>query len=171
MPESTPRDAIARLKDDHRKVKELFEEFEGAKGVGRKEKLAREICLELLVHTAIEEEIFYPACKGKVDEDKLKEGFVEHDTAKLLIAEIEGASGADDDFFDTKVHVLQEEVEHHIEEEEKRGEGIFAQARKADLDLDALGERMAARKVELAAEYKAKGLPKPELTTMDEVAV
>src|SRR5207253_8453799 len=73
MAESTSRDAIALLKDDHRKVEELFKQFEKASGDGRKEKLAQQICLELSVHATIEEEIFYPACEGKVEEDLLKE--------------------------------------------------------------------------------------------------
>ena len=171
MPESKPRDAIALLKNDHREVEELFEQFEKASGDGRKEKLAQQICLELSVHAAIEEEIFYPACEGKVEEDLLKESYVEHDAAKLLIAEISEGSGESDEFFDSKVKVLQEEIEHHVEEEEKRMEGLFAQARKAGLDMDALGEQLAARKQELTETYKASGLPKPELKTMDEVAV
>ena len=65
--------------------------------------------------------------------------------------------------------VLQEEIEHHVEEEEKRLEGLFAQARKAEIDMDALGEQLAARKQELTEDFKASGLPEPELTTMDEV--
>ncbi|HEX6660356.1 MAG TPA: hemerythrin domain-containing protein [Sphingomicrobium sp.] len=171
MPESKPRDAIALLKEDHRKVEELFEQFEKATGDGRKESLAREICLELSVHTALEEKIFYPACDGKVDEDLLSESYVEHDAAKLLIAEIDSGAGESDEYFDSKVKVLQEEIEHHVQEEEKRETGLFAQARKADLDMDALGEQLAARKAELTADYKASGIPKPELTTMDEVAL
>jgi hemerythrin superfamily protein len=171
MAESKPRDAIALLKDDHRKVEDLFEQFEKARGDGRKEALAREICLELSVHTALEEEIFYPACEGKVDEDLLKESYVEHDAAKVLVAEIDSANGESDEFFDSKVKVLQEEIEHHVKEEEKRETGLFAQARDADLDMDALGEQLAARKSELTAEYKATGIPKPELKTLDEVEV
>ena len=171
MPESKPRDAIALLKEDHRKVEELFEQFEKAKGDGRKEKLARQICLELSVHTALEEKIFYPACDGKVDEDLLNESYVEHDAAKLLIAEIDAANGESDEYFDAKVKVLQEEIEHHVEEEEKPKTGLFAQARDADLDLEALGERLAARKQELLADYEKAGIPKPDLTTMDEVTV
>ena len=159
-------DAIALLKEDHRTVEKLFEEFASAKGDGRKEKLAQQICLELSVHATIEEEILYPACEGKVEEDLLKESYVEHDAAKVMIAEIMSGSGADDDFFDSKVKVLQEEIEHHVEEEEKRMEGLFAQARKADLDLDALGEQLAARKEELTARFKAQGVPEPTLTTM-----
>jgi len=170
MADTKSQDAIALLKQDHRTVEDLFAEFERARGDGRKQKLAEQICLELSVHAAIEEEIFYPACEGKVDEDLLKESYVEHDTAKLLIAEITAGSGENDDFFDSKVKVLQEEIEHHVEEEEKRMEGLFAQARKARLDMDALGEQLAARKAELTESFKATGLPKPELTTMDEVS-
>lgn len=163
-------DAITLLKEDHRAVEKLFKEFEGAKGEGRKQKLAHQICLELTVHAELEEKIFYPASKGTVDEDELKEGYVEHDAAKLMIAEIEANEGADDEYFDTKVHVLQEEIEHHIKEEEGPG-GIFAQARKGDLDMKALGEQIAARKKELTERYKADGLPQPKLKTMDEVSV
>jgi len=170
MPETKPQDAIALLKQDHRTVEELFADFEKTRGDGRKEKLAEQICLELSVHAAIEEEIFYPACEGKVDEDLLKEGYVEHDAAKLLIAEISEGSGESDEYFDSKVKVLQEEIAHHIEEEEKRMEGLFSQARKAGLDMDALGEQLAKRKRELTETYKASGIPKPELTTMDEVS-
>jgi hemerythrin superfamily protein len=170
MVETKSQDAIALLKDDHRKVEELFEQFEKAKGDGRKEKLALEICKELTIHSMIEEEIFYPACEGKVDEDLLKESFVEHDAAKVLIAEIE-AGGPSDEFYDAKVKVLKEEIEHHVEEEERRMDGLFAQARKAGLDMDALGDELAARKLELTEQFKANGLPKPKLTTMEDVSV
>jgi hemerythrin superfamily protein len=163
-------DAIALLKEDHRTVEKLFKDFEDAKGDGRKESLAQQICLELSVHTAIEEEIFYPACEGIVEEDLLKESFVEHDAAKLMIAEIQSGNGETDEYFDSKVKVLQEEIEHHVEEEEKSG-GVFSQVRKGDLDLKQLGEQMAARKAELTKEYKASGVPEPELTTMDQVTV
>src|ERR1700710_1271363 len=111
-------DAIALLKADHRKVEDLFAKFESAKGDGRKQALAEQICMELTVHTKIEEDIFYPACEGKVEEDLLKEAYVEHDSAKVLIAEIE-AGGPEDDFYDAKVKVLSEMIEHHVEEEEK----------------------------------------------------
>ncbi|MCL6728685.1 hemerythrin domain-containing protein [Sphingomonas hankyongi] len=171
MASNKSQDAIALLKEDHRKVEELFKDFEGAKGDGRKEKLAQEICLELSVHATIEEEIFYPACEGKVDEDLLKESYVEHDAAKILIAEIVAGAGSNDEFFDAKVKVLQEEIEHHVEEEEKRLEGLFAQARKADLDLDVLGEQLAARKMELTETYKTSGIPKPQLKTMEDAQV
>ena len=142
MAESNGLDAVALLKQDHRKVEELFAQFEKASGDDRKQKLAEKICLELSVHATIEEEIFYPACDGKVEEDLLKEAYVEHDGAKLLIAEIL-AGEPSDEFYDSKVKVLQEQIEHHVEEEEKRMEGLFSQARKAGLDMDALGAQLA----------------------------
>ena len=159
-------DAIALLKADHRKVEELFAQFEAAKGEGKKQALAEQICMELTVHTQIEEDIFYPACEGAVEEDLLKEAYVEHDGAKVLIAEIE-AGGPDDEFYDAKVKVLSEMIEHHVEEEEKRVEGMFSQARKAGLDMDALGEKMASEKERLIARYKSSGLPRPETPSFE----
>ena len=163
-------DAIALLKADHRKVEGLFERFEAAKGKSEKEALARQICTELTVHTIIEEEIFYPACKGKTEEDLLDESYVEHDGAKVLIAEIE-AGGPDEEFYAAKVKVLSEQIEHHVGEEEKPAEGLFAQARKAGLDMDALGQQMAARKQELLAQIKSQGLPTPETRTFQDAEV
>ena len=142
-----PLDAVALLKADHRKVEDLFSQFEAAKGDGRKKSIAGQICMELTVHAKIEEDIFYPACEGKVEDDLLKEAYVEHDGAKILIAEIE-AGGPDDAFYDAKVKVLSEQIEHHVEEEEKE---MFPKAKKSKLDLVALGEEMAMRKDELAA--------------------
>ena len=160
------QDAVALLKADHREVEALFEKFENASGDRAKQKIALNICKALTVHTELEEKIFFPACEGKVDEADLKEAYVEHDGAKVLIAEIE-KGGPDDDYYDAKVKVLGEQIEHHVKEEEARMEGIFAQARKAGLDMDALGERMAARKAELMGEIAERGLETPELTTME----
>ena len=163
-------DAIALLKKDHRRVEELFAEFEKASRDGQKQKIATKICLELSVHAQIEEEIFYPACEGKVEEDLLKEAYVEHDGAKILIAEIL-AGEPSDEFYDSKVTVLSEEIEHHVEEEEKRLDGLFAQARKAGLDMDALGEQLAARKAELTDDFNSNGIPPPQLKTMEAARV
>lgn len=164
MAKPEPSDAIALLKADHRKVEDLFAQFEKARGDGRKRKIAEQICLELKIHAQIEEEIFYPACRGQVEEDLLDEAYVEHDGAKVLINEIEGG-GPDDAFYEAKVKVLQEEIEHHVEEEEKRVEGLFAQARKAGLDMDSLGMRLAERKAQLMARAKSEGLPAARTTT------
>jgi hemerythrin superfamily protein len=170
MADSKSQDAIALLKQDHRAVEELFEKFEKASGSERKQKLAEQICLELSVHAQIEEEIFYPACEGKIDEDLLRESYVEHDGAKVLIAEITNG-GPSDEYHDAKVKVLSEEIEHHVEEEERRMEGLFMQARKAGLDMDALGAQLAARKMELTERFKTSGIPTPQLKTMDDVSV
>ena len=167
----TPRlDAIALLKADHRKVEDLFAKFEAATGDGKKRTLAMQICMELTIHTKIEEDVFYPACEGVVEEDLMKEAYVEHDGAKVLIAEIE-AGGPDDEFYDAKVKVLSEEIEHHVHEEERRVDGMFAQARKAGLDMDALGDKMAAEKQQLAAVYKSRGLPTPAAPTLASTAI
>jgi hemerythrin superfamily protein len=168
MAETKSQDAISLLKEDHRKVEDLFEQFEKATGDGRKEKIALQICKELTIHTMLEEEIFYPACEGKVEEDLLKESFVEHDAAKVLIAEIEGG-GPSDEFYDAKVKVLMEEIEHHVEEEEQPKKGLFAQAREADIDMKAVGDQMLRRKSQLQAEIKSDGLPEPEATTLEKV--
>jgi hemerythrin superfamily protein len=159
-------DAIAMLKADHRKVEEIFAAFEKATSKSRKQVLAEQACLELKVHTVLEEEIFYPACKGEIEEDLLKEAYVEHDGAKQLINEIE-AGGPEDDFYDAKVKVLSEMIEHHVEEEEKRSESMFAQARAAGLDMDGLADRMRARKATALEEFQA-GKPAQPLTLREE---
>ena len=146
MSDVKQQDAIALLKQDHRAVADLFGQFEKASGDDRKQKLAQTICLELSVHATIEEEIFYPACEGKIDEDLLKEAYVEHDGAKVLIAEIEANSEASDDFFDAKVKVLQEQIEHHVEEEETE---MFPKLRKSKFDAKDVGARLDERKKEL----------------------
>jgi hemerythrin superfamily protein len=158
-------DAVALLKADHRAVEALFEKFENTNSKSQKQKIAEQICKELVVHTIIEEEIFYPACKGSVEDDLMDESYVEHDGAKVLISEIL-ASSPEAEFYDAKVKVLSEEIKHHVQEEERRSEGMFAQARNAGLDMDALGEQMATRKMELMEEFEANGLPAPETRTM-----
>ena len=166
MAEQQKLDATQLLTQDHRKVEELFEQFEKASGDGRKEKIAKQICTELKVHAMIEEEIFYPALRGKIEEDALDEAYVEHDGAKLLINDIE-AGGPDEEFYDAKVKVLQEQIEHHVKEEEKESGNIFQQARAADVDLVALGEQMAARKAELMERAESEGLPPAQTATME----
>jgi hemerythrin superfamily protein len=145
------QDAIALLKADHRQVEEWFGQFEKARDDDRKQSLATKICMALKVHTTIEEEIFYPAFLEATEDKELHhEAEIEHDGAKKLIAAIE-ASGPDDDYYDSKVKVLSEMIKHHVKEEEQPG-GMFAEARKSDMDLKALGEQLATRKAELEAE-------------------
>jgi len=147
------QDAIALLTADHREVADMFDEFEGLgdRAKSSKKKLADKICNALVVHTTIEEEIFYPAVraalKSKDDQDQLDEAIVEHAAAKDLIRQIQEMD-PEDDLYDAKVKVLGEEVEHHVEEEEKE---MFPNVKKSDLDLMALGQELAMRKQELQA--------------------
>jgi hemerythrin superfamily protein len=142
------QDAIALLKADHRQVEEWFEQFESSRSEDKKQNLAASICQALKVHTQIEEEIFYPAfLEATEEEDIHHEAAVEHDGAKKLIAAIEG-SGPSDDYYDARVKVLSEMIKHHVNEEEKR-DGMFAKARQSEMDLEALGQTLAARKAEL----------------------
>src|SRR5438309_6380706 len=133
------KDACDLLDADHRKVQKMFKEYEELTGSRarsasqKKMDLARQICMELTVHTQIEEEIFYPACREALkDTDILDEATVEHQSAKELIQQLEQAGEADD-MYDAKVKVLGEYVNHHIKEE--KGE-LFPKARSArKLDL------------------------------------
>jgi hemerythrin superfamily protein len=146
----TSPDAISLLKADHRQVEKWFSQFEKARDSSRKEKLARQICDALKVHTAIEEEIFYPAfLEATKDKEIHHEAEVEHAGAKKLIAEI-ASSNARDDYYEAKVTVLSEMIKHHVKEEEQPG-GMFAEARKSEMDLSDLGEQLQERKAELEA--------------------
>ena len=144
------KDAIAVLKADHRQVEGWFSQFKKAKSAARRSALATKICGALKVHTRIEEEIFYPAfLVATRDKDLHHEAEVEHAGAKKLIAEIE-ALRPEDEYFAPKVKVLSEMIKHHVKEEEQPG-GMFAEARKSDMDLDDVGKRLKARKSELEA--------------------
>jgi hemerythrin superfamily protein len=161
---SKPEDAIALLKADHRKVEELFEAFESAKGSKAKQRIANEVCMELIIHAQIEEEIFYPAVKDAVEEEVYTEAHVEHDGAKVLIAEILDGN-PEDEFYDASVKVLSEMIKHHVHEEEMR-DGMFAQARQGDVDLEGLGEQLEQRKMDLMRLYQRNGLPRPKTRTL-----
>lgn len=142
--------AVKLLKQDHREVEGWFDEFEQLEENDEKRELFQKIALALKVHTQIEEEIFYPAERGEVEDDMLDEAQVEHDGAKKMIAEIEGMKPGEN-LYDAKVKVLGEYIKHHVKEEEQPG-GIFAQAKRAEPDLEAMGKKLKARKEELMAE-------------------
>jgi hypothetical protein len=159
-------DAVALLKADHRKVEGLFRKAEKASG-GAKEKLVEQICNELIIHTMLEEEIFYPACRSDdVEEDKLDEAQVEHDGAKVLINDLL-QSGAKSPMYDAKLTVLSEYIKHHVKEEEQPRKGLFAEAKRKGVDVNALGARIKARKIELMREAEEEGLPRPESKSID----
>lgn len=148
-------DALQLLKADHAEVKTLFKQYDKlVKDEAEPEErqlLAQQICLMLTVHAQIEEEIFYPASREVLDEDKLDlvdEADVEHASAKDLIAQIQSAD-ATADHYDAKVKVLGEYIDHHVKEEENE---LFKEVKKAGLDTAAVGEQLAARKAELLSE-------------------
>jgi len=146
--------AVRLLKADHREVEGWFDDYEQLDDEAEKLALFSKIATALKVHTQIEEEIFYPEERGEVEDDLLDEAYVEHQGAKDLIAQIE-AMEPSDEFYDAKVKVLGEYIKHHVKEEEQPG-GIMAQAKKGDEDLDAMGERIKARKEELMAKMGGK---------------
>jgi Hemerythrin HHE cation binding domain len=151
-------DAMSLLKEDHRKVKKILAELESTteRGVKTREELFTKVKQELVIHEAIEEEIFYPALKEhpKTEEIAL-EGYEEHHVVDTVMAEIEGVA-YDDEKWGAKFSVMKENLEHHIEEEE--GE-MFKQARQVfDQDeLTQLGESMKARKEDLMRQQAATG--------------
>lgn len=139
------------LREDHRRVKDLFQAFEEAGDAETKESIVRNALTELKIHTMIEEEIFYPAMRQETDAaDLMDEAAEEHHVAKLLIEELEGM-GAEDEHFDAKFKVLAESVKHHIEEEESE---MFPKAEAAD--LTDVGEELAERRSELKEEMEQK---------------
>jgi hemerythrin superfamily protein len=146
-------DAIVALTADHKRVKELFKEFATLKekrGDKDEEKLelVKRICRELKVHTAVEEQIFYPAVREQIDDgDLMDEALVEHAGAKDLVEQLESMD-VEDDLYDAKVTVLGEQIDHHVKEEEGT---MFPKAKKAKLDTKALGAEMAQRKSQLQA--------------------
>src|SRR4051812_32837516 len=144
-------DAVKLLKDDHKKVKDLFRQFEKARSDDRKKAIAEEVFHELEVHAAIEEEMFYPAAKEKADKEGkelVAEAVEEHHVVKVLIGELQQMREVNEQF-EAKFTVLIENVEHHIEEEEKE---MLPDAKKALGDeIEALGDRMERRKSQLMA--------------------
>ncbi len=159
--QNSSSDAVTLLKNDHRIVEQLFTKFEAAKSNEDKQKIAKQICTELVVHTMLEEEIFYPACREKkVEDDLLDEAQVEHDGAKVLIRDLMKLP-AHSPYY-AKVTVLSEYIKHHVGEEEKSSGGIFSKAKKAGVDMDALGQRLRARKQELQQKAETEGFDPPQ---------
>jgi hemerythrin superfamily protein len=150
----TSIDAIDMLKQDHDRVEKSFKDFEkmDREDAEACRRLINEVCEELTVHSTLEEEIFYPAVREAIeDEDLMNEAAVEHETARMLIDQLENMGPDDPNYFATFT-VLGEYVRHHIKEEQ--GE-MFPAARKAGLDLQAIGERMRARREEIVEKADA----------------
>lgn len=140
--------AIALLKDDHERVKDLFDLFEKSKSRTGKEKIVRKALVELKVHAAIEEELFYPAVRKPVGKEIMNEADEEHHVAKLLIAELDTMDGSES-HFEAKFMVLAENVRHHIKEEEDE---MLPKSKAAKVDFEALSQKMLRRKEKLLAD-------------------
>ncbi len=153
-------DAIDLLTADHKKVRNLFKDYGKLKDKGSKAKksdLVTNICLELTVHSMLEEEIFYPAVRKAIQEDDLMdEALVEHAGARNLIDQLQDME-PEEDLYDAKVSVLGEEVEHHMTEEEKE---MFPKVKKSKLDTAALGVQMHERKLVLMEELGGSAVAK-----------
>jgi hypothetical protein len=150
---SKTANAIELLKEDHAKVKKAFKEFEKMDRSDTEtcRQLVTSVCEDLKTHTMLEEEIFYPAVRAAIeDEDIMNEAAIEHETAKMLIEQLENMSGDDPNYYATFT-VLGEYVQHHVKEEE--GE-MFPEAKKCDIDFESLAERMKSRKEELMGEME-----------------
>ncbi len=142
-------DAIAMLRDDHKKVSALFDEYEKSRSATKKQAIVANICLELSVHATLEEEIFYPAVRAALkDRELVPEAIVEHATLKEFIAKVDGKL-PDGDMFDAQIQVMGEYVKHHVKEEQNE---MFPKARGSKLDMAELGQRMLERKQELLAQ-------------------
>jgi len=158
-----PEDAIAILTADHKKVNALFKKFSDMKEEGSnqdKAAIVKQVCNELTIHTALEEEIFYPAVRKAIeDADLMDEAIVEHACAKGLIAQLE-AMDPKDDFYDARVTVLGEQIDHHVEEEEGN---MFIQAKKSKLDTLSLGAKMRKRRLALVGELQIADADRDEV--------
>jgi hemerythrin superfamily protein len=155
-----PQNALDLLRADHREVEKLFKAFKSSKAEPDQQALAKKICTALKIHARIEEEIFYPAFIEATGNKELHaEAVIEHEAAKRLIADIEN-SAAGDAFFEARVNVLAEMIKHHVREEE-RFNGMFAKARRAGMDLRALGVLLEARKQELGEKPAKRSAKQP----------
>jgi len=154
-----PKSAIVLLKSDHREVEALFKAYQRSESQDEKQTAAKKICDALKVHTRVEEEIFYPAFINATGEESIHdEALVEHDGAKKLVVEIESTE-LGDRMLDARVTVLSEMIKHHVKEEEGVG-GMFSKARKAKMDLMALGALLEARKQELTRDEPGRKTPR-----------
>lgn len=153
-------DAIAHLKREHHKFRKLVDRINAAKTPGAKRDIAVELHRLLATHIAMEEELFYPAVKSRGLTDEVKEGLVEHDIQRFLSAQIEAMDIADP-LYGTRLGVLGEMLVHHIDEEDDE---MFQEAKKLNLNLDAMNERLEKREHQLKAAYARTGrVPTPKL--------
>jgi iron-sulfur cluster repair protein YtfE (RIC family) len=159
-PSAEARDAIDLLMDDHKRVQRIFKDFESVDRDDPEavQELVETGCMELQIHSMLEEEIFYPAVRAQLDDedrdthDLLNQAEVEHETVDDLVAKLQELE-PDDSMYAAYFNVLSEYVKHHIGEEEKE---LFPEVKRMDLDLQQLGEDMRIRREELFAEMEAE---------------
>jgi hemerythrin superfamily protein len=146
--------AINVLTDDHNKVRDLFKyyaQLDGAGPTDAKFTVVEDICKELTIHAAIEEELFYPAARAAIDDnDLINEAEIEHATLKYLMQQLIPVNKGDERFT-AKVTVLREYTKHHMNEEEAE---IFPKVKRSKLDLSALGQQLMDRKIALRDQLK-----------------
>lgn len=164
-PTSAPRaapltDAITLLKADHAEARQLFDRFDelcaSRADADSRQSLIENLCAVLTAHTMIEEELFYPAARESIENPRLLDQAIEpHARAKDLIAQLVDAS-AGEALFNTRVRMLRDTIEQHVVEEERE---LFPQVRKTQLDLQAMANKMAARKEEILEVKRSEVAP------------
>jgi hypothetical protein len=148
--EEEPQDLFGLLKADHRRVEELFSRFEDA-DKRTKIEIAEEALTQLEIHTAIEEELVYPAIREAIDnQNMIDEAKEEHHVVKLLIKELRKMDAAEEEFA-PKFKIVREIVGHHVEEEERE---MFPQAEAAGLDQAELAKEVVKRREKLIQKHE-----------------
>ena len=159
-------DAIALLRADHKRVGDLYDQYEKTRSAAKKKALVATICQELSIHAQVEEEIFYPGREGRPQgQGAGPRGTVEHATLKELIAQVKDKE-PDGEMFDAKIKVMSEYTKHHVKEEQNE---MFPKAKATRLDMKQLGAQIAARKEELMANPEL--LEKPPVVAAPEAVV
>ena len=147
---TTAMNPVQMILDDHERVRQLFQQFQQADDEQRKQQIADQVLMELTVHANLEEEIFYPAMRqkasGSEDQQMVQEAYQEHSEARALIQQLQGMQASDPQFT-TLFQQLQQDIEHHVQEEETE---MLPKAQEELSDqMDRLGQEMAARKQQL----------------------
>ena len=136
------------LREDHKKVKGLFEEFEHAEDAKAKQRIVETAVAELEVHSKLEEDLIYPEIRAEIeDDDLMDEALEEHHVVHGLIGELKKMKPSDERY-DAKFTVLAENVRHHIKEEESE---MFPKAEDCEIDWEELYAQVVNRKEQLMA--------------------
>ena len=147
------------LREDHKKVKGLFEEFERVEDAKAKQRIVETALAELEVHAKLEEELIYPAIRSEIDDDDLMdEALEEHHVVHGLLGELKKMKPSDARY-DAKFTVLAENVRHHIKEEESE---MFPKAEECEIDWEALYSQVVKRKEQLTAKSSAPSKASPD---------